>query len=168
MSAIKYSAEVGDRSFDIAVRKANGQTEVTVDGERVCVDVAKADGGRAVSLVIDGRSHEAIVERNAQGWIVTIDGHRTRVDLSRQMAAGLKASSRKAGEEIMVKAPMPGLVVAVNVQAGDSVDPGNGLVILEAMKMQNELRSPRAAQVKKVLVSQGDKVEQSQPLMVLK
>ena len=140
---------------------------MTIDGSPVSVDVARADGGKTVSLVIDGRSHEALVERNAQGWIVTVDGHRTRVDLSRQTATGIRASSRKASEEIMVSAPMPGLVVAVNVQAGDSVDAGNGLVILEAMKMQNELRSPRAAHVKKVLVSQGQKVEQSQPLVVL-
>jgi biotin carboxyl carrier protein len=155
-------------SFDIAVKKANGRTAVTLDGKPVSVDLAKADGGKTVSLVIDGRSHEAIVEKNAQGWIVTIDGRRTRVDLSRRTAAGFRASSRKASGEIMVAAPMPGLVVAVNVAAGDAVDAGNGLVILEAMKMQNELRSPRAAQVKKVLVSQGDKVEQSQPLVILK
>jgi biotin carboxyl carrier protein len=69
---------------------------------------------------------------------------------------------------VTIKAPMPGLVRAINVNVGDSVIARQGVVILEAMKMENELRTPRVGVVKEIRVKPGDKVEQGQVLVIIK
>jgi pyruvate carboxylase subunit B len=76
-----------------------------------------------------------------------------------------KQSSSK--HELTIKAPMPGLVVAVEVQIGDVVAPGSGLLILEAMKMENEIRSQAKARVRKIDVEKSSRVEKGQTLIHL-
>jgi biotin carboxyl carrier protein len=66
-----------------------------------------------------------------------------------------------------MKAPMPGLVIAVPIAVGEQVEKGQNLVILESMKMQNELKAPRSGLVNRILIEKGDNVEQNQILLVL-
>jgi biotin carboxyl carrier protein len=82
----------------------------------------------------------------------------------RKMEASLGRGGSQSGE-VQIKAPMPGLVVAIPVSEGQEVQKGDVLVILESMKMQNEIKSPRAGKVNRIRIKPGDSVEQKQPLL---
>ena len=92
---------------------------------------------------------------------VQVEDERTR-----KLNAGRRPAALPDGE-FAVKAPIPGLVVKVLAEEGDEVDEGQSLLILEAMKMENELRSPKAGVVKKIEVTPGQRVEQNSILIVL-
>jgi biotin carboxyl carrier protein len=108
------------------------------------------------SVLIDGRSYEARVEDDPSGAVVVvIDGRRFEIEV-RDPRRWSRKSGRRAGEGIQsLTAPMPGKVVRVLVAAGDAVDAGQGLVVVEAMKMQNEIRAPRTARVLSIPAKEG-------------
>jgi biotin carboxyl carrier protein len=103
-----------------------------------------------VTVIVDGQSIDAVV----------LDERAARL-------AGAAAGGRRGTGQTSVQAPMPGLVVAVPVEVGQAVAKGTTLVILSAMKMQNELTAPADATVKEVLVSAGQTVDQGQALIRL-
>ncbi len=162
-----YTAIVGDQVVEIEIGQGG---EMKVDGVPHCVDLRCIDGFSLFSLIIDNRSHEVLVERQEGDYQVLLAGemHKVRVEDERTRAlAKVKRPQKALKGEMVVRAPMPGLVVAVPVKLGDSVRAGQGVVILEAMKMENELRAPRNGVVQSVRVSQGDAVEQGQSLLVI-
>jgi pyruvate carboxylase subunit B len=115
-------------------------------------------------------SFDVFVNRIETGYDVVIGGERHEIvveDEYTKRLSGLGGQSRGPKGDAQLKAPMPGLVVAVHAQEGDTVKSGQGLIILEAMKMENELRAPWGGTVKSIRVSAGQKVEQGQLLMVI-
>jgi biotin carboxyl carrier protein len=113
-----------------------------------------------------GRSYEALVApdlsrdtRAGRLWIVTVNGHRYEVEIRdpRGRQRGEGAGARGGPQEIL--APMPGKIVRVLVRENQEVDLGQGLVVVEAMKMQNELRAPRPGRIEKIYVTEGAGVE---------
>jgi pyruvate carboxylase subunit B len=120
-------------------------------------------------LIIDGRTHVWPVERLASArWLFDTHGDAWEVEVLdertrhiRQLTGAGQGQSRAS----VVKAPMPGLVVRVEVEVGQSVDPGQGVIVLEAMKMENELRAVGGGVVRAVLVSQGAAVEKGDVLV---
>ena len=155
----------------------DGQTiEVEVDGDRVTVD------GRAHSatlgviprtplrqLLIDGRPLTLSVEAIGRGrWALTPKGERWEMEVLDERTrhirslAGAGDQRRAAG---VLKAPMPGLVVRVQIEPGEKVAAGDPLVVLEAMKMENELKAGAPGVVKSVRVAPGEAVEKGQVLV---
>ena len=128
-----------------------------VGGRGYDVDWREARGG-ILSLIIDGRSHTARVVRREGGLLVWIDGLRVNLDLGTVDDDTVGVAGAARGRSGVVKAPMPGTVVKVLVSEGDEVSPGRSLVIVEAMKMENEVRSQVDGVVRKVNVSEGDSV----------
>lgn len=165
---MKYTAIINDKTYEIEVGAHN---TVTVNGAPHNVDFRTIDGNAQYSLLLDNTSWEALVERNGDEYRVLIGGELNVVvvqdERTRKMAKAEGAQAASSGEAI-IKAPMPGMVRGVSVNVGDNVATRQGVVILEAMKMENELRTPRAGIVKEVRVKAGDKVEQGQVLMVVK
>jgi biotin carboxyl carrier protein len=102
------------------------------------------------------------VELSGDIFEVTVADERTR------RLAGLKGGPSAGAGEIIVKAPMPGVVIDVLVSLGQDVEPGDILVILESMKMQNEFKAPRAGKIHTIRVAPGDKVEQSSVMLTIK
>jgi biotin carboxyl carrier protein len=157
--------------------QVDGQAiEVEVDGERVVLDgktlhatLGALPGTPLRQLMVDGRPVTLSVESLGRGrWALTRGGDRRELEVLdertrhiRSLAGG--SDTRKALE--VLKAPMPGLVVRVLVQPGDALSAGMGLVVLEAMKMENELTAPAAAIVKAVRVTPGEAVEKGQVLL---
>lgn len=109
-------------------------------------------------LIRDGHAVPVIVEGSGSEWFVTLRGRRIPVDVrtwrERLMAEAERAATVHSGP-IAVKATLPGLVVAVVVAVGDEVEEGAPLLTIEAMKMQNEVRAPRAGRVIEVSVASG-------------
>ncbi len=137
----------------------SGQLEVLLGGQPVDVDLAIVRG--ALSLRVDGRVVDLTTEGTPPDLGVIASGHRSyvRVESARQRAAAAAASHGGGLKEDVVRSPMPGRVVRVFVARGDSVEAGQALVVIEAMKMENELRAKHAGKIAEVLVAAGATVE---------
>jgi len=164
---MKYLTTVDEQAFEIEVKS---EREILVNGERVEVDFQSVAGEPVYSLIVDGRSHEAYVYPEQNGLSVLMVGRLYQVTVEderqrrlREATGGLALSSG----DFQLKAPMPGLVVAIPVEAGQEVERGAILVILESMKMQNELKAPRQGSVTQVRIRPGDRVDQGQVLVTL-
>ncbi len=164
---MKYTAIINEKAYEIEIGANN---TVLVNGEPHSVDFRGIDGTTLFSLLIDNRSWEVLVERTGDEYRILIDGELHVVDIQDERTRRLsKAEPKTAGSgDVVIKAPMPGLVRAVNVNVGDAVVARQGVVILEAMKMENELRTPRVGVVKEIRVKAGDKVDQGQALVIIK
>lgn len=150
---------------DLEVRIAD---EVVTAGEwRLAWDDSKRGLAR---LIGDGRSVPVIVEGSGAEWTVTLRGRRIPVSVrtwrERLMAEAERTATVDSGP-VSVTATLPGLVVAVVVAVGDEVEEGAPLLTIEAMKMQNEVRAPRAGKVIEVSVASGVAVATGAPLLRL-
>lgn len=150
--------------------------EVTPDGVRLDgVDtpahLRHVDGTDRYSLVLGDRSFDLFASAQRKGeWDLVIDGNHHSAETIDERAHHIRSMAVAMGGPTgpkPVKAPMPGLIVRVEVAEGDVVSPGQGLVIVEAMKMENELKAVVEARVAKVLVAAGDTVERDQVLIDL-
>jgi biotin carboxyl carrier protein len=164
---MKYLTTVNDRTFEIEV---NIEGEVVVDGQPLTIDFHPVAGQPVYSLLVNGRSYEAYVNPLDDGLQVLLQGRLYPVTVEDERTKRLRESS--SGQpitkgEIHVKAPMPGLVVATLVEPGHTVEKGELLIILESMKMQNELKAVRSGKISRVRVKAGDSVEQNQVLMTI-
>lgn len=156
------------REIPVEVAEAPGGYRVLLDGVAYEVDSIEVAPG-LYSLLVGGVSYEATVYRPDPDRcnVYLYDGMRSVEILHPASLLLRKGAGRAGGAGGTVKAPMPGRVVRVLVKAGDAVEKGSGLVVLEAMKMQNELQAPCAGTVKDVLVAEGDGVEGGAPLVTI-
>ena len=145
---------------------------VHVDGEDVVARVDEVSGTPVRMVTIGDEVHRVVVRRGPSRGLYTLwlDGYRFEVEaLDERMRAIRELSGATAGPTgpAPLKAPMPGLIVRVHVQVGDTVQAGQGLIVMEAMKMENELRAQAAGKVKSVVVSPGTAVEKGALLIEL-
>ena len=166
---MRYTVECGGRSWTVDIE----------DG-RVLLD------GRAVDVRLSGRPGEVVRRlvrgKMSRGWTVgpgdgpstwRLSGEGERLEpvvldeRARAVRTGARGASGRAAHGLL-KAPMPGLVVRVLVEAGAAVQPGQGLLVVEAMKMENELKASGPGTVAQVLVKPGDRVEKGAPLLELR
>ncbi|HEY2851523.1 MAG TPA: biotin/lipoyl-containing protein [Gemmatimonadaceae bacterium] len=156
------------------------EIELSLDGDEVRLGAGAAharlvDPGTGVNermLIIGSDVHRVQLRPGANRgqYVLWIDGARFDVDaLDERMRAirSLAAATAKPTGPAPLIAPMPGMIVRVNVGQGDAVEPGQGLVVMEAMKMENELRATSRGTVKRVLVSAGTAVEKGVVLLEL-
>ena len=119
------------------------------------------------SVLMDGRSYDARVEEAAGGLVVVIGGYRFEIEV-RDPRRWSRKSGGRGGEGVeTVLAPMPGKVVRVLVAPGDAVAPGQGIVVVEAMKMQNEMQASRAGRVVTVPAKEGATVAAGEVLATI-
>ena len=119
------------------------------------------------SVLMDGRSYEARVEEHPGLLVVVIDGYRFEVDIRDPRRLRRGAGGRGIDGIQTISAPMPGKVVRVLVSAGDAVEAGQGLLVVEAMKMQNELKAPRAGKVLTLSAKEGATVTPGEVLATI-
>jgi biotin carboxyl carrier protein len=173
---MKYFATIGDNEYEVEI---SGET-ITLNGEEVNVNIQQSGVPELYSLLMDGMSVELLIEPDASkvpsspastmDYTVGLRGERFDVlvedERTRRLSAGRRGPSAPQGD-LGVKAPIPGMVVKILVQADEEVEEGQPLAILEAMKMENEIRAPRAGTVKQIDVGPGDRVDQGAVLLVL-
>lgn len=164
---MKYLVTVNDEKYEIEI---NQEGVVVVNGEERRVDF-KSMGQHAIfSLIIDHQSFEAVVEQRDGKYHVLIFGDLYEIDVTDERAQRLARAGGGMAEvtgEALLKSPMPGLIVEVPVAVGDEVKKGQTVIVLESMKMQNELKAPRDGVISRIDVSQGDSVEQNKPLITI-
>ena len=165
-TAVTYEAIVGDRRARISI----DQNRVFIDDQEIHFTVdARSD--RVLSVVVDGRPHEIVVEDRQNGrYTLLVDNQRLsiRIKSRREMLLeryGIEDAAHTGPRE--VHAPMPGLVLDVFISDGDAVEKGQPLLVLEAMKMENEIRAASAGTVRRVHVRTGEAVGKNDLLVEL-
>jgi acetyl/propionyl-CoA carboxylase alpha subunit len=156
------------REIPVDITEREGGYRVVLDGVEHLVDSLEVVPG-LFSLIVAGSSYEATVHRPGPDifHVHLYDGMRI-VELVHPMAVLLqKMGAGNSGRAGSLAAPMPGKVVRVLVEVGDAVEKGAGLVVLEAMKMQNQLQAPGPGTVREVRVAEGESVDGGQILVVL-
>jgi biotin carboxyl carrier protein len=157
-------AVVGGKTHRVDVAGGKGRYAVKVDGETLEVDWREAGG--FFSLLVGGQSHLVGIEPRPGGYRVLVGSREFSVDVGEASRASA-AAARPAHGPARLVAPMPGRIVRALVAPGQAVDAGQGLVVMEAMKMENELRSPRAGRVAEVRAREGQTVETGALLVVV-
>ena len=161
-----YVASLNGKAHEVTVGESGA---VTVDGRTYRASLQAASQPVRYSLLMDGASVPLLARRGGLGeWEVTIDGRTFAIEVLDERQARIRELSAIAGSATGVsalKAPMPGLVVRVAVEEGEVVHAGTAVVIVEAMKMENELRATASAKVARVLVGPGDAVNKAQVLV---
>jgi biotin carboxyl carrier protein len=145
-----------------------GRFALTLDGQRHEVDALALDHG-AVSLIVDGESFSVEFDESGDEVAVLVRNQVTRIDVADERKLRLRAARTgfvAEGRQV-VTAPMPGKLVKVLVKVGDEVKEGQGLVVVEAMKMENELKSPKSGKVTELYVPEGTLVEQNAKLVAV-
>jgi len=121
-----------------------------------------------ISILIEGRSHKVYLARDKDKMYISLEGEQFIVQEPLESGESFQKSEEKSQEhELMIKAPMPGKVIKINVSEKENVRKNQTLAIVEAMKMENEIKSSIEGYVKKILVSAGDLVDSENPLMEL-
>jgi biotin carboxyl carrier protein len=162
---MRFTAKVGDRLHEVTVERRNGNHVVEIDGVRHEVDARKLEAD-FYSILTDGRSYEVSVEATRDGYRVRHGAAERLVTVSDPGRQAREARGTSAGPEPIVAA-MPGKVVRLLVAEGDRVEPDQGLVVVEAMKMENEIAAPRAGRVASIAVRAGQTVEGGATLLVI-
>ncbi len=162
---MRYITTVEGKQFLVEIID---EKHVNVDGKVYEVDFESVSGQPVYSLIVDGKSHEGYATRVEDLWQVLLRGRLYPITVEDEREKRLRSAAgggvAETGE-FHLRAPMPGLVVAIPVEEGQAVKRGQVLVILESMKMQNELKSPRDGAVGRVRVKAGETVEQKQILL---
>lgn len=165
---MRFELDAAGRTRTVDIQRRAAGYRVTVDGQSHDVDVAR--NGRSWSLLLGTRSYEVLfVEQPAGGLVVHVNGQPVPVSrggAGRRGKGAVGSAAAHDGPQRIV-APMPGRVVKLLVKAGDAVAARQGLVVVEAMKMENELRSPKRGQVTEVRVTEGMSVDANAVLVVV-
>ena len=162
---MKYITSVEGKQFLVEIID---EKHVSVDGKVYEVDFESVSGQPVYSLIVDGRSHESYIYQGEENWQVLLRGRLYPVTVEDEREKRLRAAAgggvAETGE-FHRRAPMPGLVVAVHVTEGQQIKKGQVILILESMKMQNELKAPRDGTIGRIRVKAGETVEQRQTLL---
>ncbi|HXB62103.1 MAG TPA: acetyl-CoA carboxylase biotin carboxyl carrier protein subunit [Acidobacteriaceae bacterium] len=145
----------------------SGPVHCSIDGELKQIDVHLLEPG-VLSLVINGHAYRCILDEGPAGRAVLLDGKRFvyALDDPRSLRSR-RGAAADAGGPRPIKAPMPGRVVRILASAGDVVEAQQGILVIEAMKMQNEMKSPKTGRVVRIAVAVGDTVQAGQVLAVI-
>lgn len=158
---MRYVSEVDGKRYQIDIEESADGLSVMIDGKATAADLCQVTAPTLFSLIRDGKSFEVFAEPTDKGYVMVIAGERFFVDVaderSLRLASVQKRDVQRRGD-MVIKAPMPGLVVDILVKPGDEVKTGQSLIILVAMKMENDIRAFEGGTVKSVHVQKGDTV----------
>jgi len=162
---VRYIVTVAGREFEVEV---DGE-QITVEGRIHIATLSAAGPPPLRQLLVDGRPLSLALERAGRGmWKITARGERWDAEVLDERTRHIRnltgAAGKHRGPEVL-RAPMPGLVVRIQAVPGQEVAAGVGLVVLEAMKMENELKASAPGVVRAVHVRTGEAVEKGQALV---
>lgn len=158
---------IGRRNRTVKITSTSSRLEFSLDGQGVPADVVEVEPN-VFSVLFSGEAFEVRVHKSPQGVRIYVDGREYGAELNdpRQWRRNAGGASSTAGRQ-SVFAPMPGKVVRVLVQPGARVTLGQGLLVVEAMKMQNEIKSPKEGTVDRINAEEGKAVNAGEVLAVI-
>jgi pyruvate carboxylase subunit B len=162
-----YHVTIGERTFQVELAPDG----IRLDGEPLgAADLAALPGTAVRHLLLQGQSTAIVQQRAEDGWALHVDGWPVRAEVVDERTRAIRAMTGRAGANAgpkPVRAPMPGLIVRVDVNVGDSVRAGQGVVVMEAMKMENELKAESNGVVTQIHAEPGRAVEKGAVLVEL-
>jgi biotin carboxyl carrier protein len=159
-----YEVTIAQKVYRVELVRTEQQWQCKLDGREMPLDVVSAQDG-ILSLLLQGRSYE--VKQETVGAESNVVVGQERFSATVRDPRSFRSRSRAGASEqgvMKIKAPMPGKVVRILAPAGAQVEIGQSVVVIEAMKMQNELKAPKTGVVKKINVAEGAAVEAGQAL----
>lgn len=154
-----YTVRVSGRDHEARVQRGDGMVRVELDGRPYLVMVDRWLGSTHYRLTVNGTPRQVIVRRMAEAWLVAVGIEQYRVQVARTLPIPRRgATAASSTRSWQVTAPMPGLVVSVEVQLGGRVEQGRPVAVMEAMKMQMEIRAHAPGRVAAVHVRAGQEV----------
>ena len=182
-----YISTLNDQAYRVDTGGNDQQRDITIDGTTYKIDWrsiaplaadarSQSGAGGRYSLIIAGRSYEVFARRIPQPdedsslvYEVIIGEQRFEVRVEDERVKTLAGSVKSAHDsgEARIRAPMPGLVIGVPVEPGATVIHGQTVIVLEAMKMENDLAAPRSGIIKEIKVNQGQTVNQGDILVIV-
>ena len=164
----RYIVHRDGETLDVTIVEEGNGYRLEIDGETVHVDSRSVPGSPTRSLIIDGRAYEAAVMTTRDGLDVFVSGDVFRVRVTDELWARAEEAALAAGAgHEQIASPMPGSVVRIHVEIGQIVKAGETVVVVEAMKMQNDLAAIHGGKVEEIRVKPGDVVDQGTVLVVL-
>jgi len=158
----------GQDRLAVQVREVPGGLDVTIDGRAYRVELQRWIEPTHFVLSADGISGPVTIERAADGLRVTLGYDQYRLQITPRIPIPRRGTTdRSSSTDLRIVAPMPGLIVAVQADPGSHVEQGAPVVIMEAMKMQMEIRAPRAGRLSGVSVKPGEEVAKGQTLATI-
>ena len=165
---MKLVAVLRGKNVPIDVVKLNGQYSLTFQEKSLSVDAIRPDL-QTLSLLVEGKSYEVWLEKRGNSFSVYFYNDTIELELfeARKFKATEVTKKALPSGPLKVFSPMPGKIVRIAVSENTPVNKGDSLLIMEAMKMQNELKAPKSGIVKQVYVKEGEPVLQQQVLVLL-
>lgn len=167
---MKYIAKTYNKIYEVELNGSAENLKIRLDGKKKRADLKRIGEGGLYSLIVDNHSYQLFIQPKSGGYEVTLDGRKYFVALEDEKTTKFRSLLRadeKAKGQIEIKAPMPGLIVKIEVKEGQEIKKGDGLVIVEAMKMENEIRTSHSGVVKKVFLKEKELVEKNTVLMII-
>jgi biotin carboxyl carrier protein len=164
---VKLKAVIGDRDQDLNVQIDGGSVRAEIDGRVYELELREPEPG-CYLFFREAEVHECRVSKVPDGFDVSLHGrnHAVAIVDPKRLRSGQDADRHHHGLA-EITAPMPGKVVRVHIESGATVEKGAGVVVVEAMKMQNEMKSPRAGVVVSINVKPGDTVNAGDVLAIV-
>jgi len=161
-----YDVNIDGKNYRLELNRADGRWECRLDGQKVELD-AVLTRRDVLSILIDGKAYEVKRERTATDMHLWVGSIRYAAQLRdpRSLRGRASADDGKGPKKLL--APMPGKVVRVLVKENAEVEAGQGVVVVEAMKMQNEIKSPKKGVVRKLMASEGANVNSGDVLAIV-
>ena len=166
MSASEIIAKVGTKEYRW---RFEDDGSVFLDGKKISAEVKKIFPNGA-SILFQGKSYFVTITKNDLMYDVIINGNIIKVcaeDSTKQLASKVLGTTIRKTGDLEVRSPMPGMVLRSEVREGDKVNPGDGLIILEAMKMENEIRATAGGVIKRIVVKERQVVEKGELLLTI-
>ena len=163
---MRYYVTLGEQTLEVELTPEGA----TVDGVRYATDLVSVAGTPMRHLLLDGRSYPLVAHEGATrgAWDLLLEGARFELEVVDERTRAIRAMTAR-GATVQgpkpLRAPMPGLILRVEVEAAQAVKPGQGLVIMEAMKMENELKAASAGVITRIHVQPGQAVEKGAVLI---
>ena len=161
---MRYSISIDGQAYDVEISEVEGRWRCRLNGRDIQADFIQLNA-RIASILLNGKSYE--VRRDASGAI-SVDNRRYEVSVEdpRSWQGRRRKELRQAGPQRLASS-MPGKVVRVLSREGDSIEAGQGIIVVEAMKMQNEIKSVKAGTLQKLLVREGANVSAGEVLAIV-
>jgi biotin carboxyl carrier protein len=154
---MKYGATINGETLEVDInRRAGNVVEAQIDDRKYVLEARAVQPG-LYWLNWENRSIEVVVTEKNGGYLVMLGGRQVMIELG-DLRTGLRAAQQGQQGTAPIRAPMPGKVIRVLLKEGDNVQANQGILVMEAMKMQNEIKSPKSGTVKKIGVTEGSAV----------
>ena len=164
---MKFQAIIDEKIINISIEGTSPNFEIICDNKSIEIDCQPLSS-HSYSLILNGKSHFLSIHSHPQGYEVTIDQQTNIVTIKNEQQLLLEKFGFSSSEKIQtgeIIAQIPGLISQIFVSVGDTINEGDKLFILEAMKMENEIDSPLSGTVKNISVKSGIAVEKGTLIM---